>query len=505
MIRRLLFLAMLITCISFLSLPASAYDVQFSENSLMKLKGELVYTLKVRTEDQDPDMMGNEMLPATGNSNFEKGDLVNNKGIAKLETVFEVPYLIGFFHGEAFYDRVYDDDDKYIDGADIDEAKFYAARGYEAREYYLDFHTESFTLRAGRQIVEWGEIIGNFFAPGVSVVNLMDATRAGAAGYEFRDYKVPGKMIWANYQILDTWSVDAVYAPDFEPRYAMPISGTFSSFMDMGGFGAPETSAVDDQRPDKFKDMKQYGGSTKFIFPSIGNLDLTFYYFHYLYAQPIITIQQISPLKLKMEYPELDMFGLSFASVIEGGLGMEIDGELAYRPNEPYSVTGPVEFTPGILINGLPKGYEKTKTLNWGIGGSKSISNIIKFTPWTLSCDPMFSIYGAYNLDYNKELDPGYAYATPKKTAYYMVSAQFQTFDMIDNTYLLIMPMITGALHKEQDSIHSFGLTVKAKYGDYLGVMLGYDYKLGDPEQANLSPFTVDRDAFTFAITLYLI
>lgn len=495
MYTKYLFLPVVLSIFVF-SIPASAYRADFSDDSIMELKGELTYTVKVRTEEQDPDMLGNQFVTVKGNENFEKGDLVNNKGIAKMETRFDFPYLTLFFQGEAFYDSVYDDDDIYIEGADIDEAKFYAARGYEAREYYLDFYTEKFTLRVGRQIVEWGEIIGNFFAPGVSVVNLMDAARVGAAGYEFRDYKVPGHMAWAYYELTNNWSISAVYAPDFEPRYAMPISGTFTSFMDMGGWGAPDDPSFVDDRPDEFSEMQQYGGSTKMIFPSLGHFDLTFYYLHYLSHQPIVTIQLV-PFGGKMEYPELDMYGLSFASAIEFGLEIELDGELAFRPNEPYQLT-----SPGIP---LPDGYERTKTFNWGIGGSKTVSNILSFTPWTVQFDPMFSVYGAYNLEHDKELEPGYYFAAPKNTAYYMVSAQFQTFDMIDNTYLLIMPMVTGCLHKEMDSIHTFGLTVKAKYGDYLGIMLGYDYKIGDPEQAFGTPFTVDRDAFTFAVTLYLI
>jgi hypothetical protein len=67
------------------------------------------------------------------------------------------------------------------------------------------------------------------------------------------------------------------------------------------------------------------------------------------------------------------------------------------------------------------------------------------------------------------------------------------------------MPMVTGSLHSEMDTIHTFSITIDAKYGDSLGIMLGYDYKIGDPKQAFGTPFTVDRDAFTFALKIYLI
>ncbi|MCU0822561.1 MAG: DUF1302 family protein, partial [Spirochaetes bacterium] len=138
-------LFMLVAVIVF-PLASYAYNIPISESSFIEFKGDLTYAVKVKTEDPDPELVGE----SKGNSNFEKGDLINNKGIVKLEVKFDSTYLTLFGNGHAAYDYVMDDDDKYPEGTDIDEAKKHSARVIELQEYYLDFHVEKFTLRAGR-------------------------------------------------------------------------------------------------------------------------------------------------------------------------------------------------------------------------------------------------------------------------------------------------------------------------------------------------------------------
>lgn len=484
----------------FLIAPLSlhAFDIPVSESSFLEFKGDLTYTAKVRTEDPDPALAPE----SKGNSNFEKGDLMNNKGIARIEITFDSSYITLFGKGEAFYDRVMDDDDKYPEGADIDEAKKYAARRYEAMEYYLDFHSDNFTLRAGRQIVEWGESIAPVYAPGVGVINIIDSSRIGAAGYTFRDAKVPGLMAWASYEITVGLAVEGVYAPDFNPRYAVPVVGTSSSFMDVGGFGAPEQFMgfnYDDRRPTEFEDMQQYGGAIRKIFSSLNNFEMGFYYFHYYDWSPLLSVDTSSaPITIFADYEDLDMYGISFSHVILAlGLDMQINGELAYRPDEPAQVLAPGE---------MPAGFEKTRTLNWGLGGSRIFSDFFSFTPWIVQFQPMFEFYGGNNLDYdNEEKLNGNTFAEPEHTAYYMVSLNFDTSDMIDNTRLFLTISGMGTLHKEQNSLHGITTTINARIGDSIGILFGYEYRMGDPEEASMSPNNMpDRDAFTCSFTYYL-
>jgi len=483
---------------------ANAYEIPFSQSAFMEIRADLTYTAKVRTEDPDPDLV----QESYGNSNFEKGDLMNNKGIAKMELYLDMPYLVLFGKGEAFYDRVMDDDDMYHEDADIDEAKRYAAKGYEAQEYYLDFHTDRLTLRLGRQVVEWGELIAPVFAPGVGVINIMDGSRIGAAGYKPRDYKVPGLMGWLNIEVTNFLAVEGVYAPDFDPRYAIPVVGTSLSFIDIGGFGAPDTFSApgspikmpyEDRRPTEFEDMQQYGGCVRKVFPSLNSLEMGLYYFHYIDWSPMVDFEEGV---IFATYEEMDMYGTSFSYVITSlGLDLQISGELAYRPNEPAPVAALT------AIGELPAGFVETRTLNWGLAGSRSFSDILSFTPWVVQFNPMFEVYGGNNLDYDDEDKlEGNVYLEPERVSYYMAMLNFDSADMVDNTRLRLTFSLNGALHKEQNSLHGLTTTLTANIGDSFEVLFGYEYKIGDPEEASLSPHNMpDRDSFTCSLTLYFI
>jgi hypothetical protein len=77
---------------------------------------------------------------------------------------------------------------------------------------------------------------------------------------------------------------------------------------------------------------------------------------------------------------------------------------------------------------------------------------------------------------------------------------------MIDNTTLSFAMAFTGALHSEENNHHSIGTTLRARIGDNIELLLGYDVKLAPADQASLFkyPGTIpDRDAVTLAFTWY--
>ena len=61
------------------TLPANAYDFAIGESGYLEIKGDLTYSVKFRVENPDPGLKDD----SKGNSNFDKGDLVNNKAIAR--------------------------------------------------------------------------------------------------------------------------------------------------------------------------------------------------------------------------------------------------------------------------------------------------------------------------------------------------------------------------------------------------------------------------------------
>ncbi len=489
---------------AFIVSPMSLFAVvfPFSDSTNLELKGGLTYTGKIRTEDpQEGYALGG--VGSKGNENFKKGDFVNNKGLLKAELKFEMPYLVLFGKGEAFYDKVYADadDDFFPEGTNVDVAKTRAGIYYQAQEYYFDFFTDLFTLRVGKQVVEWGESLMPVMAPGVGVVNIIDGSRAGAAGYTFRDYKVPSLMAWATYELSESISVEGVYAPDFDPRYTMSPVGTFSSFMDIGSFGEPGTFSamgmslpLEHRRPMTIEDQQQYGGAVRTVWPSLGNFEIGFYYFHYYDWSPLIKLEGA---RIVIFYEDVDMYGIALNQVFEALKDTQISGELAYRPKSIKGVT--------LEASGIPAGGEEVRTLNWSIGLSNWATDILSFTPFLVGCMPQVEVYGGYNMDYNDKLDEdsGLTFDFPEHIVYYSVAGRFDSPNLIDNTKLFLMIMVMGGLHEEVDSVHGGNATLTAKIGDSFEIVLGYEYNIGRTEEAMFPPLP-DRDAFTFAFTVYL-
>ncbi|MEW6441742.1 MAG: DUF1302 family protein [bacterium] len=480
---------------------AEGFDFSIGESISGTVKGDLTYTARLRTEYPDWKLEG----LASGDSNFDKGDLVNNKFIERVEIETQFGEYVTFFgRDEVFVDTVFFDEDKYR----YSIRKHAAYNFTDALEYYLEGHYGDLTVRAGRQIVQWGDSVAPVFAQGVNTISQFFGAKVAAAGYTLRDYQVPSHMVWISYEFLENWSVEPVWAPDFDPRYAMPVVGTYQSFSDSLGFG--EDGAIDDQRPKKFVDQQQYGAAIHKVFPGLKNFELGFYYFHHKDHAPAITFDLATDPKPVATYPGIDMYGMSFSQAFEElGLNLQVNGELAYRPNDILQrnliVTNPIIAQAlGIEVGdslGAIGGYDEGKTLTWVFGGSRLFSDCLSFTPWTFAMFAMYEFYGKLNLEYEDEKN----YSDPEKTAYYMLSLPLSVADLVPRTNLTFQFDGSGTLHSEQNSLHRFSFSFKARYGDNWEGLVGYDYVVGEAEQ-NVGPNNMsDRDALTFKFTWYWI
>ncbi len=509
--RKKLFCAALLVVFA-LPLPLLAVDVTFSDDVYMYIKGDASYSAKIRTED--PNLELPAVPSSTGNKNFKKGDLVNNKMMLQLEMQLNMPNMIFRFQGEAFYDHVYNDDDLYPNpDTDVAEAKRHTAYYIAPQEFYLDFYTDYFSLRAGRQIVEWGELSMPVQTPGVGVVNIIDMSKVGSSGYTFRDMKVPNYMAWASYEMTSWLSLEGIYAPYFDPRYSQAVVGTYNSFTDMMGWGSPHKDCrtelwseegkvimkvdYNDGRPTRFEDMQQFGGAIRPIFSSLNNLEMGLYYFRYLNWMPMMKMD-IGEFTYDTYYEEVDMYGMTLSQVIDA-LGTQVFCELTYRPNDLQQLAEYMGPMP------VPIGFVRTRTLNWGFGGMKMISDAFSFTPWIIQVSPTMEFYGGYNIEYDEKLDKNSKkkFLYPKHRAYYVANIMLMSADMIENTKLTMMIMGMGSLHQETNTMHSFNVSLQGKIGDLYEIMLGYELNTGKDHEV-LSPPLPDHDAFSFAFTLYL-
>ena len=477
-------------------------DWRLGENFNVNIKGDLTYALKVRTQNPEPAFVTlGKTTYCSGDANFAKGDLANNGVISRIEVTADLkPHFTVFGRIEPFYDFVYNDD-KY----DWETRKHAEYNFTDGLEYYLEGRFGRFTSRLGRQIVQWGESVAPVYAPGVNVVSPFFVQKVVSAGWTSRDYQVPTYMLWASYKPSKTLAFEGVYAPDFDPRYLMPVVGTIASPADILGFGVDSTM-VDDQRPEGFENQQQAGGAVRMVFPSLNNFELGVYYYHYLVRFPKMTTLSEFPPRILVEYPKIDMVGMSFSQAIQAyDLDLQIGGELAYRWNDAIQkdlVNSPfMAEIMGMDITPSAGGWERGHTLNWDLNGMRMFFDVLSFTPWTFQLTPLFEFYGGINLDYS---DDKY-FSDPQFTAYYSIDVPLITSDMVDNTKLTFEFAATGDLYPMRSALHHFIFKTAAKYGDSWEVLLGYDLVNGNTAQDPLGTWMFDRDAFTFKLTYHFI
>jgi len=144
-------------------------------------------------------------MGASGDRNFDKNDLVNNRFTAMVDMDLQYREDFGLFlRGRGYYDDAYDEDtgakfyeatrDLHRDKVEILDAFAYSA---------FDLGGYDLSLRVGRQVVSWGESL--FILGGVSTAQApLDATAANAPGVELKDIFLPVGQVSVDVGLTDT-------------------------------------------------------------------------------------------------------------------------------------------------------------------------------------------------------------------------------------------------------------------------------------------------------------
>ncbi len=483
-----------------------AYDYSLGNHVGFKMKGELVYAAKLRMEDPDPELK----TGSSGNYNFEKYDIVNDKGTVRLTFEGMTNYFTLYARGEAFYDAVFNDKDVFNE-----VTREYANARVDLMEGYLEGNFSSFTFRLGKQIVTWGESVFPQCMV-INCLNLMSLDKIYSAGYSSQDYQVPSLMAWVTYEPTPTIAVDAIYSPEFDPMTSYPVVGTWGSFMDIIGYGSEDAEILGAKVSDMISldvpessDAQEYGFSVRKVFPNFNEFELGLYYFHHYDRYGTFSVPE-TLVPISVTWEEVDMYGLSFSQAIDAfDLFLQVGGEFAYRPNDIlqknwkpgsdilplFNASFDTSYAEGdvVSIGGLsPGGFERGGTLSWALSGGRAFSNVLPFTPWTFSLSSIGELSGEYIMDYDADI-----HSDPQSTCFYLLQLPFTTSDMIDNFKLEYLLQAQGNLHNEKISSHTFTFQVKAKYGNSLEGLVAYALRIGDPEENNIT----DRNDLTFKVT----
>ncbi|MEH6578507.1 MAG: DUF1302 domain-containing protein [Amphritea sp.] len=341
---------MVASCLSLASSPAHALNFELDNGVTIDWDTTATYNAQWRQEDQDSDILdfnGLGFLTDDGNRNFDKGDMTQNRVSFTTDVDINKDNYGAFIRARGWYDEVYDGNDDLTikpfqqDGVDYhkSEIEFLDAFVYGT----FDFDERSLSLRAGEQVVNWGESL--FMQGGISSAQgPLDATKANAPGVELKDIFLPIGQVYGEVDLSDNASLGAYYQYDWE-RTRIDAPATYFSPFDAIGEGSVGDTLdvlglpVAEKQPDE----GQWGVALRYVAEELNSTEFGLYYLRYNDFTP--AIQLLPPLlgpQLTQEYFEdIDLIGLSFGTVIGD---TNVSGEISYRDGQPVQLDIPGAF-----------------------------------------------------------------------------------------------------------------------------------------------------------------
>jgi len=306
--------AALVVASLYLALAAASYGFTFTVG---ELSGSFDSTLSVgtlyRLQEPSPDLYGTTNsfngLPGLANSvNGDDGDLNYPKGIVSVLLKgthdLELKYQNWRFFARGYY--FYDPKNKDTTFPHRQLSQFALDRvgsGAVMLDHYVtgqfDLQGTPVTIRAGRQVVSWGE--STFIPNGINVINPYDVTRLRTPGSELREALLPVYSVDMSIAATDKLSIEALWMLEFR-RTEIDPAGTYFSTNDFAsrggnavflGFGALsdlQSLGAIPRGPDRTpKGLDQGGLAVHYLATNLNQTDFGFYYLRYDSRLPVIS------------------------------------------------------------------------------------------------------------------------------------------------------------------------------------------------------------------------
>lgn len=264
----------LATALSIIVGASSAFGISFTFG---EIEGNLDSTFSVgasfRVEDRDYNLIGKANQPEFVNTPYEytekdeayklkfgsgevpdglwsmngdDGDLNFDTGViselVKVTTDLSLKYMdYGFFMRGMFFYDIYlmsESDDMRVDIMDNEDAKDTIGRGLDLLDAFFYYNTyigdTPFSIRAGRQVINWGE--SSYIPHGISESNPIDVGKLRSPGAELKEAYLPVGSIWTSIGFSETINFEAFYQYEFE-RMIPDAPGSYFSTNDFIGDG----------------------------------------------------------------------------------------------------------------------------------------------------------------------------------------------------------------------------------------------------------------------------
>ncbi|MDT8926925.1 MAG: DUF1302 domain-containing protein [Pseudomonas sp.] len=310
-----------------------------------------------------------------GRLNFKKGETFSKifKGVHDLELKYGDTGV--FVRGKYWYDFELKDEGRLLEDID-DNHRDMAAKssGVELLDAFV-YHNYTIndlpgTVRAGRQVVSWGE--STFIQNGINSINPVDVSALRRPGSEVKEALIPVNMLYFNQGLTDSLSFEAFYQLQWEKTVADNCGTFFSSDVvakgcdnnmaingsdfdrDVDGTGIPGGYGYVPRLSDKDpRNSGQFGVALRWMVPELNDTEFGVYAMNYHSRTPTSTWRVgrgalldpvgglagqggVSTARYYLEYPEdIRLYGLSFSTTVGA---TAVAGEISYRPNMPLSL-----------------------------------------------------------------------------------------------------------------------------------------------------------------------
>jgi len=189
---------------------------------------------------------GSKVPSGLWSHNGDDGDLNFDTGVIseqfKVTTDLSLKYMdYGLFvRGMFFYDLylMSESDDMRVDIMDNEDAKDTIGRGLDLLDAFVYYNTyigeTPFSIRAGRQVINWGE--SSYIPHGISESNPIDVGKLRSPGAELKEAYIPVGSIWTSIGFTENINLEAFYQYEFE-RMIPDAPGSYFSTNDFIGNG----------------------------------------------------------------------------------------------------------------------------------------------------------------------------------------------------------------------------------------------------------------------------
>lgn len=374
------------------SLQVSALEYQVSDDLKVDVDTTMTYGRQWRVDGRDKNLMGGHIdqaaalnNPSTsefkqlvqlvnsddGTRNFDKWDTVSSR--YSVVTDIDISYKnVGFFiRPQVFYDEVPFGETswsgKYLDpriGAIGDNNQLSAGKinsvdhwdddykdtlGYQARflDVYaygtFDIDGKSLELRAGRQVISWGEAL--MLQGGIAFAqNPNDASAATQPGVELKEIFLPTGAVYGSFAASENVTLEAYWQYEWIESTLFPTG----SFFEMQDFIAGDEFLFLPQVPAGFMRSEnepdnndQYGLGLRYLLGE--GTEAAFYLVNYTDKYPMfwaangyaedLPLSSLAGDEFGINYfDDIRMYGLTLNTVVSN---VQLGIEYAYRANAP--------------------------------------------------------------------------------------------------------------------------------------------------------------------------